>query len=517
MAKIDKKKIQVLINRRHPNYAIAKTHWDFLESTYIGGREWFTDNIFQYLKEGNSEYGQRVSRAYRFNHTRETVDLVNKYIFKAEVNRNDIDAPQEIKDFWKNSTLGGLDINQFMQVISKNTSILGTYWVFTDTNKDESILTKEDEKKAMVRPYAYLVKPQNIMDASFDENGNVNWVLVKETYRDDEDPFDSSGLVMPRYRLWTSSEWFLFEEGLDTRKQRTVSLVEQGVNALGKVPGFPAHHIIGDEKFVSPGLINDIAYLDRAAANYMSNLDAIIQDQTFSQLVIPTQSLPSTASGKDEDITEKMVEMGTKRIFTYDAEGGKGPEYISPDPSQAQIIIEVVNKIISEIYHSIGMAGERTKQDNAVGIDNSSGVAKAYDFERVNSLLVAKAASLENVENKLVNLILSWHSKEEPKEELIRYPKSFDVRSLYDEFSIAERLGLIDAPKELRREQMKQVIDKLFPRISAQLKIKLENELKTWLDLEEVNLSGQPAATFNVSKKNPQTNNRQGQVTATTK
>ncbi|MEZ6841312.1 hypothetical protein ABVN80_14665 [Acinetobacter baumannii] len=36
-----------------------------------------------------------------------------------------------------------------------------------------------------------------------------------------------------------------------------------------------------------------------------------------------------------------------------------------------------INKIIGEIYHTVGLAGERTKQDNAVGIDNSSGVAES--------------------------------------------------------------------------------------------------------------------------------------------
>ena len=46
-----------------------------------------------------------------------------------------------------------------------------------------------------------------------------------------------------------------------------------------------------ESPYFSPSLIDDIAYLDRAVANYLSNLDAIIQDQTFSQLAIPVQSL----------------------------------------------------------------------------------------------------------------------------------------------------------------------------------------------------------------------------------
>lgn len=106
---------------------------------------------------------------------------------------------------------------------------------------------------------------------------------------------------------------------------------------------------------------------------------------------------------------KKLIEMGTKRLFTYDGSDGAKPYYLSPDVKQADLIIQVVTKIINEIYHTVGLAGERTKQDNAVGIDNSSGVAKAYDFERVNALLAAKADSLEAIENKIVDLVCKRH------------------------------------------------------------------------------------------------------------
>ncbi|WP_323159342.1 hypothetical protein, partial [Pseudomonas marginalis] len=89
--------------------------------------------------------------------------------------------------------------------------------------------------------------------------------------------------------------------------------------------------------YFSPSLIDDIAYLDRAVANYLSNLDAIIQDQTFSQLAIPVQSM---MPGDDDH--KKVLEFGTKRVFTYDAEGGAQPFHMSPDPKQASMIIQTV-------------------------------------------------------------------------------------------------------------------------------------------------------------------------------
>jgi len=145
------------------------------------------------------------------------------------------------------------------------------------------------------------------------------------------------------------------------------------------------------------------------------------------------------------------------------------------------LIITVINKIIGEIYHTVGLAGERTKDDNSQGIDNSSGVAKAYDFERVNSLLAAKADSLEVVENKLAWLVAKWNGEDiAPEARLVSYPDNFDTRSLYDEFEISARLSLIEAPDLVRRRQMEMLIDKLFPKIKAELREKMLSELQSW-------------------------------------
>jgi hypothetical protein len=509
----DQTALSNFIRRRHPDYAGMLAHWEFVEATYKGGRSWFVANIHKYLKEGATEFADRIKRAYRFNHTRECVDLVNKYLCKGQVVRNHDDAPAEIQTFWDNVTLSGLDIEQFRALMAKESSIYGRIWVFTDTNKTAEVLSKADEKKAGVRVYAYIVRPQNVLDIGFTETGDLNWILVREVVRDDADPIASSGDVGERFRLWTRDGWFLFKEVDAGRRGKLVQLAGSGAHNLGIVPCFAVDHMIGDNRYTAPGLINDIAYLDRAVANYLSNLDAVIQDQTFSQLVIPAQGI---SPGTDE--YNALTEMGTKRIFTYDGEGGE-PKFISPDVKQGQLIVDVVNKIINEIYHTIGLAGERTKQDNAVGIDNSSGVAKAYDFERVNSLLTSKGQAMENAENRLVNLVLAWRGQKPPKEELVKYPETYDVRSLFDEFTIAEKLSLIMAPAGVRREQMAQVVEKLFPRLKADLKAKILQEMQSWPpSLEEITRATTPPSKFDgASEAKPAKENRQGQVTKTTK
>jgi hypothetical protein len=457
------KKLKKFLDRRHPLYEAMAPHWQFLHATYDGGREWFDGNIFRYIKEGDTEFKARMERAYRFNHTREVVDLVNKYLFKMEVSRAEVEEP--VKAFWKSATLQGQPIKEFMRSVSTLTSIYGPVWIVVDNNAEgHAPRTKADEKAANIRTYAYAVEPQHALDMSYDDEGELNWILLHEVVRDDEDPIESTGNLRDQYRLWTrttSQVFWLKREG-----NKTTVVEEEPINHdLGVVPVIRADNVLTEEKWTSPAMIADVAYLDRAVANYLSNLDAIIQDQTFSQLAMPAQGL-----SPDTDPYKKLLEMGTKRIFIYDGgEGSNAPFFLSPDVKQAQLILAVINKIINEIYHSVGLAGERTKEDNAVGIDNSSGVAKAYDFERINSLLASKADALESVENRLVKLVRLWNGINKPEktdEKLpVLYPEDFDCRGVYDEFEIAARLQLIEAPDGLRRHQMEQVVDKLFPRL----------------------------------------------------
>lgn len=470
------------IKRRHPTYESKTKHWSFLDSCYEGGREWFDgENIFRYVKEGDQEYKARVSRAYRFNHSREVVDLVNKYLFKQNITRNEEDAPNSVKEFWKNSSKSGLKVGDLSRQISLRSSVQGRIGVVIDNNNSVAVLSKAEQKKNNIRCYAYIVKPEQILDYAFDDDGQLLWIKLAEIKRDDANPILSTGEQKIQYRLWTRNDWTLFEVVKEGRKQRVVVVASQ-VHALGRVPVVLVDNVISDRKYDSPALIDDIAYLDRAVANYLSNIDAIIQDQTYSQLAMPAQGvLPG------EKAYDKLIEMGTKRIFLFDGEAGQVPFYLSPDVKQAELILSVINKIINEIYHTVGLAGERTKQDNAIGIDNSSGVAKAYDFEKVNALLSAKAHSLENAENEIASIVALWNG-ESIKEniDLVSYPDNFDTRGLYDEFEIAGKLMLVGAPDEVRREQMASLIDKLFPQLTERLKKAIKKELVDWPPKEEL-------------------------------
>lgn len=515
---------RAMFERRHPAYHDMQGHWAFLRATYRGGREWFNENIFKYVKEGQDEFEERKRRAYRFNHTREVVDLVQKYLFKAPVKRDVEGADPVVNKFWERSTRTGLKIDDLMRLASTDSAITGRIAIVVDNYTpfaDAQNVSIADAEKAGAGTFAYIVDTPDILDYAWGDDGGLLWITLQEFLRDDANPVTASGDSIRRVRLWTRESWFLFEEraaeganisSTGAANNKIVEKIDEGKHGLGFVPVKLFDNVATERKYNVPSLIDDIAYLDRAIANYLSNLDAIIQDQTFSQLAIPAQSL----TGDQKDAKKHMITVGTNRIFTYD--GGLGstakPEFLSPDPKQAGVIMDVISKIINEIYSTIGLAGERTKQDNSVGIDNSSGVAKAYDFERVNSLLFAKGQRCEHVENWLVDTVLAWNSKTPPVEPLVTYPSSFDVASLGDELVTSEALSKVSAPIEIRREQMKKVAEKLFPQVTIERWNAIERAIEKWEDAQP---PAQPPQTATSSTKKPvAAPNRQGSVTPDT-
>jgi len=333
----------------------------------------------------------------------------------------------------------------------------------------------KDEKAAAGQIYAYIVRPQDLLDMSYDELGQLNWALVREFSRNDDDPMNSTREAVERFRLWTRSEWTLYETSVK-RGKKTYTLADSGVHGLGIVPVVQADHVFCEEFYSAPGLIEDAAYLDRAVANYLSNLDAIIQDQTFSQLAMPAQGVLPGESGYD-----KLIQMSTKRVFLFNGEAGTQPFYLSPDPKQAELILSAIGSIINEIYHSVGLSGERTQSNSGGSGGEASGVAKSYDFERVNSLLTAKAAALQLTERNIAHMVGRYAGEKDlDADALLEYPTEFDVRSVYDEFEIAAQLSLITAPDEVRREQMRALTKKLFPAASQKVTALLETSMKDW-------------------------------------
>jgi hypothetical protein len=182
---------------------------------------------------------------------------------------------------------------------------------------------------------------------------------------------------------------------------------------------------------------------------------------------------------ENDELREQFLTLATNRVVLYSAQAQTPPEFISPDASQAQFVLTMIEKQVKQLYATFGLQGETGEETKA-----QSGVAKAYDFDKLNKLLASKADNLEKVENKLVELFGQWVNVNGITAE-ISYPEEFDVKSLADEIAVAQELTLLDISQTFTKEIEKQVVLKALPKAEEKTVNAIFKEIDTKVEPDD--------------------------------
>jgi hypothetical protein len=435
-------------------------------------------NLFKYFKEGAEEYRDRLLRSHRNNYCKKVVDQIRAFVGRKPPLRQESKASEALRRFWDNADGKGRNIDRHMMIQLQWAMVFGQVWALVD--KPSEFVESMDEEMEIGLPFVRLYFPFDVLDGGLDEMGNLKWLLVRDLIRDDDDPMSASPSV-PHYTLWDRAGWRVFIRNTagskeDQKARPFIELPELGgTHDLGIVPFRALKFTESDDAFVTPGLLDDIAHLDRDIFNKQSQLDTIIYDQTFSQLAMPADAVilnsVERAEGSEnsaaietsrETTRQRIIEMGTKRVFLFNGNTQHPPRYLSPDASQAQTIRSTIKDNIDEIYRLAGLLGEVGRE-----VKTQSGVSKAYDFDRLNKALTFAAQELEQMEQWIAQVVELWMATGEPQpidEGLVGYPRDFDIMGLLEELDIAVRTDEYDlhspsAEGELR----KRLIKRLFP------------------------------------------------------
>ncbi len=462
-----------IISRRHPKYNDYNQRWEFWLKSYLGGDDYITEeNLFQYFKEGDEEFASRLLRAYRENHSRWCIDLINSYLFQQPTARKITNTNIALQQFFENFDGNNNDIDKKMKIFSQYASALGRVYLVVDKTalpEEEITGTAADNLKAI--PYVYKIHPQDMLDIAFDQFGDIKWALVREISRDDDDPFkeiSSTNGILIRHRLWEKDKWTLFDE--------TGNIINTGTTNINMVPIVVLDNEEYDSPYMGQSLIADIAPLDRAIFNNWSRLDTIVNDQAFSQLIFPIQGIPTNVY-EDAELRDKFLVMATNRVLLYNGDGGSAPAFIAPDATQAEFILKMIGQQTKQLYSMMGLQGE-----TSTDVNTQSGVSKAYDFQKLNKVLASKAKNLEQAEKAIVEIFDAWQGGVGTEVE-IQYPTEFDVASLMDEINIANQLATLNISKKFTTEIEKNIVIKALPKtndtIIKEIFTEIDEQLKS--------------------------------------
>lgn len=463
--------IKTLIENPHQIWKANYNYWNFLLNSYEGGKDYTgadspvvstgstlvtvrgqsldslisAHNLFKHKKELEEDYKSRIQMSYYYNFCAPIVDIYTNHLFRESVIEDFASIEDTVEKRRENIDRKNSNIEEFRKELNEDVQIFGHSFVVTDMPESQGELSLADRIANDQFPYFTIFYPTDVLNWSLDKFGRPYWVLVRECLDGNEDPmaYDKDKTIKYNYRLWTRTEWYLYDGDY--------KLIGQGVHPVGRVPIDIVYEKPSKKykNFLGISSITDIAFITRDIYNKCSELNEIIRNQTFSFLTI---------QGKASEYNADSV--GTSKALLY-PEGSNQPAFVSPSPDNARVLMDQIDNQIGKIFQLAKLDGGSASQD--MQIDSQSGVSKAYDFHETNAALSKKAGHMEDGEYRIWDTFARWEGKE--FDGSIQYSRDFNVKELMADLNEAEKLMRMSMGESFEKKVKEELIKKKFPRM----------------------------------------------------
>lgn len=392
--------------------------------------------IQKHARESLENYIKRQSLAYYWNYTRPVVDATVDPIFKDEIKR-EYSENALFKLFLENADHAGTRLQEYMRRVAVAAKLYGVAYILVN-NIENVATTRQEDIASGNYPFVTEIFPNDVVSWKLDENG----AIIEFVFRQVGEFTEGGNQYI--YHKWDRDTW-------STHKTLTMNdddVIHQGVHGLGVVPivqwfgrATPPNIIKPPSEFIS------IAQTNYSLYQLCSWHTQLLVDQAFSILTFPD----------DGNMTDNLT-IGTDNLLVYPSESNKAPAFISPDASPANMLTNQMDRHIQEIYRMSGM-------DSVVGVQASkSGVAKQWDFQRINQRLADFAVQCESAERRIVQLFELWTG--ETTDFTCEYPRDFSINDVTE--SLGQAQSAIDlnlGSNAFTVEVAKKVLEAYMPNI----------------------------------------------------
>lgn len=409
-----------------------KEAYKLLMEAYEGVGGFFDgERLIKHPREDIEKYAQRRNAAYYLNYLKPCVDAHVTPIFKSLAVRDYKGSGAKAwEKFLSDVDFTGTHIKDLMKRAAKLAKLNGVAFIVMDRIQDnvqETTLQALEEERARL-PYAFVVHPLQVNEIVLDKFGRINKFVYEEP-----DPEQES--IRAR-RTLTSKGWKVD----DSRGAR------EGQWNLGVTPVIPLFAREHDNfDALPPSDFMSIAKTNLAIYNMSSWLSDILINQTFSILVYP-------------DTNHDAIEIGTNNALGYPADAAHEPAFIAPDSSPATILAENIERLQQECYRMASVV-------NVTGVKvQSSGTAKAWDYEQTNQILSDFADRIEAAEKNVAALFARWLGVE--LDYTCNYPNDYSIADVETELANAEVAKGLTFGDAFNVEIFKKVLTSYLPELS---------------------------------------------------
>ncbi|MDY6969343.1 MAG: hypothetical protein SVR08_11925 [Spirochaetota bacterium] len=380
---------EIIFSRRHEDLSIKDEIYHLIDDCYIGGQQFIdAEHLLKHEKESREGYSRRLELTPYINNFASLVDLIVGFLFVREPSRKETDNVKYIID--KATKTKGL--TKFMQMVAIRSFLYpGGVLVDSPTFDPATVGSEKQRQNENLNPYCVFYTPFKIRDFAYDENNELSWIILDNSYTDKTNPLIDN-ITHEIYRLWTTNEFIDFE-----RIGKEIVAGQAVEHGLGEVPFKFCMWRDDDDDFISESLSEDLAYIAKANYNNLSYMPEMLSAGTFKMLAYPS------ASG---EIPDELVSGGTGSLtlLPFDGNLSHKPEFIGSELGDVASYLSVLEYFSIEMLKIVGIDTDEAKQYV------KSGVAKKLDFQKVKSYLSSGARMLGELETWIFQTVAKWEN-----------------------------------------------------------------------------------------------------------
>lgn len=434
-------------------------------TSYAGGSAYINSgNLFTHARERAEEYRDRLQRAYYLNYCSPIIDTYSFFLYKAPVIRNTADQNIRLLTFLADCDRKMKSFDDFLKDTCLEVLTVGRAFIAVDVPDVETMTLLEDFENKK-RPYLYRINTEDVLDFEEDDNGLV-WIKYLETRpAKNGNPFYDGEGETQVIVIWYRGKYEVYEQEKGT-------LIESKELEIDFVP------IVKLEMPGGKSMIADIARVNRAIFNWGSLLDEILYRQTFSWLCVP--------GDKNESLAEKKI--GTAWAFTYDPDSKHVPQFVAPDPNQAETYEKRIKNGVAEIYRIANL-------DYSQATQPQSGVSKAYDLLSISKTLIALAKTMAGGEKQIFKYVAKYYGQdinpsdaklESDFDVYIEYPSDFSYTAVAERLQRYYEALTTQFSAKFKKLAAMQIVNTLFPALPEKTKEVIKTEIESFYDEQQI-------------------------------
>ena len=447
------------LNREHPDYIARKATWRQYQDLYAGG-ERLRLNAARYLlrrqREPGAVYQERLDRVFYENYIGSIIDWYAATLMRREpalvVEGSDESAKAFYARLAGDSDLKGTSLSEFFRRQFVQAMVCGrSYWVVDFPRTGISPRTRAEED-ASGRSRGYLVdySPEEVINWNYDENGTLEWVVLRTSCLQQSGPADAQWTTETRWIYYDRENFQIFRKAAESK---AVELIDEGRHGLAELRRVPLF-----EMRVSEGLwlMNKAALLQLEHFNKSNALSWALTMGLFATPVVYSDREWNQIVGESY-----YIQLGSGDRFGW----------TEPEGKVYQIAADNLLALKDEIYrvcYLMNQAGTAT--------DTRSGLSKERDFSVTNEVLKAYGDTVKQALRRALSAIAG------ARQDAV----TIDISGL-DEFDIDDFSSELDDAKKLLELgiQSETLKKQIFKRLALKYLCDARQEIKNQV-VEEI-------------------------------